>query len=63
MLVLVGHGGAIGSAVRQLVGLPDQGRPLGRLRNAHWAVLVPPTDVEAASGWTLDTWNAGPDGL
>ncbi len=63
VLVLVGHGGAIGSAVRQLVGLPEQGRPLGRLRNAHWAVLVPPADVEAASGWTLDTWNAGPDGL
>ena len=63
VLVLVGHGGAIGSAVRQLVGLSDQGRPLGRLRNAHWAVLVPPTDAEAVTGWTLDTWNAGPDGL
>ncbi len=63
VLVLVGHGGAIGSAVRQLVALPTQGRPLGRLRNAHWAVLVPPDDAGATSGWTLDTWNAGPDGL
>jgi len=67
VLVLVGHGGAIGGAVRQLVGLPPQGRVLGRLRNAHWAVLVPPADPapdpKAVTGWTLDTWNAGPDGL
>jgi probable phosphoglycerate mutase len=66
VLVLVGHGGAIGSAVRQLCDLPPQGRVLGRLRNAHWAVLVPPSTEgpDASAGpWTLDTWNAGPDGL
>ena len=67
VLVLVGHGGAIGSAVRRLVGLPAQGRHLGRLRNAHWAVLVPTTDTATDAGdeggWALDTWNAGPDGL
>ena len=27
----------------------------GRLRNAHWAVLVP-----AARGWVLESWNASP---
>ncbi len=36
-------------------------RVLGRIRNAHWAVLVPsPSDDD---GWLLDAWNAGPDPL
>lgn len=59
VLVLVSHGGALRSAVEQVVGVPN--RVLGRLRNAHWAVLVPsPSDDD---GWLLEAWNAGPDPL
>lgn len=51
-LVVVGHGGAIRSAVQQLLGVGTDGRFLGTLRNAHWAVLLP-----THSGWALDAWN------
>jgi len=54
VLVVVGHGGALRSAVQQMLAVGPDGRFLGTLRNAHWAVLARGRD-----GWVLDTWNAG----
>lgn len=54
VLLVVGHGGSLRSGILRLLGVPDgQGGWLGRLRNAHWAVLVPGVD-----GWVLQSWNA-----
>ncbi len=53
VLVVVGHGGALRSAVQQLLAVGPDGRFLGTLRNAHWAVLT-----GSRNGWALDTWNA-----
>jgi len=54
VLLVVGHGGSMRSGILRLLGVPDgQGGWLGRLRNAHWAVLV---TVEGR--WVLESWNA-----
>ncbi len=57
VLVVVGHGGALRSAVQQLLRVGVDGRFLGTLRNAHWAVLLPHRE-----GWALDAWNVAAPG-
>lgn len=53
VLLVVGHGGSMRSGVLRLLGAPDGEHGwLGRLRNAHWAVLAP-----GARGWLLESWN------
>ncbi len=51
-LVVVGHGGALRSAIQQMVGVGHDGRFLLTLRNAHWAVLR-----DGVHGWVIDSWN------
>lgn len=57
--VVVGHGGALRSAVQQLLGIGRDGRFLSTLRNAHWGVLVQHPD----GTWSIDAWNLGAEGL
>lgn len=57
--VVVGHGGALRSAVQQLLGVGRDGRFLATLRNAHWGVLLQHPD----GTWSLDAWNLGAEGL
>lgn len=51
-VVVVGHGGALRSAVQQMIGVGRDGRFLVTLRNAHWAVLR-----DGVHGWAIDSWN------
>jgi probable phosphoglycerate mutase len=58
VLLVVGHGGSMRSGILRLLDVPEgDGSWLGRLRNAHWAVLAP-----APRGWALEGWNVGVHG-
>ena len=57
--VVVGHGGALRSAVQQLLEVGRDGRFLATLRNAHWGVLL----NHPNGTWSIDAWNLGAEGL
>ncbi|WP_298804640.1 histidine phosphatase family protein [uncultured Pseudokineococcus sp.] len=58
VLVVVGHGGALGAALLQLLGLPAAAAPvLTGLRNARWSTLL--RGAPGAAPWRLLEHNAG----
>lgn len=58
VLVVVGHGGALGAALLQLLGLPREAAPLlTGLRNARWTSLL--RGSAGTTPWRLLEHNAG----
>ena len=57
--MVVSHGGALRSAVQQLLDVGRDGRFLATLRNAHWGVLL----NHPNGTWSIDAWNLGAEGL
>lgn len=55
VLVFTSHGSAIGTGVRNLLGLPDHEQLLGHLSHANWVELR-----FRAGVWTIERFNYGP---
>lgn len=55
VLVFTSHGSAIGTGVRNLLGIPDQEQLLGHLAHANWVELR-----FRAGTWTIERFNYGP---